>query len=230
MGAVDPTDAAHHPVLWSMALIHRIFRASFAELAQLVTEAPASDTARVTALADHLAFTLHGLIAHHTTEDELVWPVLLDRARPSAALVERMESQHHGLHTGIDETRGLAEVWRRAPSPETARELSTAITALLGQLTTHLDEEERDVVPLIAEHLSLSEWDSVGRTAFDKFTPAQRFTATGQMLEVATPAEAAAMLAPLPAPIKLLWRLVGKRRYRQYAEAFRGTPAAAARS
>jgi iron-sulfur cluster repair protein YtfE (RIC family) len=229
MSAVDPTTAAH-PVLWNMALIHRIFRSSFAELARLVTEVPAGHAARTSAVADHLGFTLDGLTAHHTAEDDLVWPLLLERARPSAALVERMEEQHDGLHTGIEEVRRLTDAWRADPSPDVASELSTAITGMLGQLTTHLDEEERDVVPLIAEHISVAEWDHVGKTAFDKFTPAQRFTALGQMLEVASPAEAAAMLAPLPAPVKLLWRLVGKRRYRQYAVAFRGTPAAAARS
>jgi hemerythrin-like domain-containing protein len=229
MTAVDPNHAAH-PVLWNMALIHRILRHSFTELARLVTDVPDNDTARMTAVADHLRFTLDGLTAHHTTEDDLVWPVLLTRARPSTALVERMEAQHHGLHTGIEEVRRLTEAWRAAPSREAASDLSAAITAMLGQLTLHLDEEERDVVPLIAEHLSLAEWDQVGETAFDKFTPAQRFTAMGQLLEVASPAEAAAMLGPLPGPIKLLWRLVGKRRYRRYTESFRGTPAAAARS
>ena len=229
MSAIDPTTAAH-PVLWSMALIHRIFRSSFAELARLVPDVRFGDVARVNAVANHLGFTLDGLTAHHTTEDDLVWPVLLARARPSATLVEQMEAQHRGLHTAIEEVRRLADVWRAAPSPDSASELATAITGTLGQLTTHLDEEERDVVPLIAEHLSVAEFDHVGEAAFDKFTPAQRFTALGQMLEVASPAEAAAMIAPLPAPIKVLWRVVGKRRYRRYTEAFRGTPAASARS
>jgi iron-sulfur cluster repair protein YtfE (RIC family) len=229
MSAVDPTTAAH-PVLWNMALIHRILRRSFTELAYVVTDVPDIAAARITAVADHLDFTLDGLTAHHTTEDNLVWPVLLTRARPSTALVERMEAQHHGLHTGIEEVRRLTGTWRAAPSRDAANELSAAITAMLGQLTTHLAEEERDVVPLIAEHLSLAEWDHVGETAFDKFTPAQRFTALGQLLEVARPAEAAAMLATLPAPIRLLWRLIGKRRYRRYTQAFRGTPAAPARS
>jgi hemerythrin-like domain-containing protein len=228
MSAVDPTTAAH-PVLWNMALIHRIFRSSFDELARLVTEVPVGDVARASAVADHIGFTLDGLTAHHTTEDDLVWPKLIERARPSTALVEQMEEQHHGLHAGIEEVRRLTDAWRVDPR-DVASELSTAITAMFVQLTRHLDEEERDVVPLIAEHVSVAEWDHVGKTAFDKFTPAQRFTAMGQMLEVASPAEAAAMLAPLPAPIRLLWRLVGRRRYRQYAVAFRGTPAAPARS
>ena len=229
MSAVDPATAAH-PALWNMALIHRIFRSSFAELARLVTDVRVGDAARVNAVADHVGFTLDGLIAHHTTEDDLVWPVLLVRARPSATLVERMEGQHDGLHGDIEEARRLTDVWRAAPSPDAASELSTAITGLLGRLTTHLDEEERDVVPLIAEHISVAEWDHMGEAAFDKFTPAQRFTAMGQLLEVASPDEAAAMLGPLPAPIKLMWRLVGTRRYRRYTEAFRGTPAVAARS
>ena len=229
MSAVDPITAAH-PVLWNMALIHRILRRSFSELAHLVTDVPDDDAARTAAVANHLRFTLDGLSAHHTTEDDLVWPVLLARARPSTTLIERMEEQHRGLHTTIDEICRLADIWRATPSHDAASDLSAAITAMLGQLTTHLDEEERDVVPLIAEHLTLAEWDQVGETAFDKFTPAQRFTALGQLLEVASPAEAAAMLATLPAPIKLLWRLIGKRRYRRYTQAFRGTPAASGRS
>jgi iron-sulfur cluster repair protein YtfE (RIC family) len=224
MSTTDPITGAH-PVLWNMALIHRIFRSSFAELARLVTEVPVGDAARVSAVADHLGFTLDGLTAHHTTEDDLVWPVLLERARPSAALVERMEAQHHGLHAAIEEVRRRTDAWRAALSPDAASQLSAAISAMLGQLTTHLDEEERDVVPLIAEHLSVAEWDHAGKAAFDKFTPGQQFTAMGQMLEVASPAEAASMLAPLPTPIKLVWRLVGKRRYRRYVETFRGIPA-----
>jgi hemerythrin-like domain-containing protein len=229
MSAVDPTTAAH-PVLWNMALIHRILRGSFAELAVLVTGVRGGEAARVDAVADHLGFTLDGLTAHHTTEDDLIWPVLLTRAQPSATLIARMEAQHDGLHTSIEEVRRLAYVWRAAPSPDTASVLSAAITGLLDQLTTHLDEEERDVVPLIAKHLSVAEWDHMGESAFAKFTPAQRFTAMGQLLEVASPAEATAMLASLPGPIKLIWRLAGRRRYQRYTEAFRGTPAAAARS
>ena len=45
---------------------------------------------------------------------------------------------------------------------------------------------------------------------FSKFTPKQRFTAMGEMLEAASPTEAARMMAGLPAPIKVIWRLVGR--------------------
>jgi hemerythrin-like domain-containing protein len=212
-----------------MALIHRIFRTSFAELAQLVPTTAATDAARVEAVAAHLSFMVDGLTAHHTTEDELVWPALHERARPSTAMVDRAEAQHHAIHDALAEAQRLGTTWSAQPSPVSGAALAAAITAMLEVLTEHLDEEERDVVPLIAEHLSEDEWAKVGRTAFDKFTPAQRFIAMGQMLEVATPSEAAAMLATLPPPVKVLWALVGKLRYRRYVATFRRPAEASAR-
>ena len=91
MSTVDPSSATH-PHCRDMALIHRIFRTGFAELARLVPTVPPGDAAQVRAVAAHLDFLLVGLRAHHTTEDELVWPALSTRARPSADLVERMEA------------------------------------------------------------------------------------------------------------------------------------------
>lgn len=228
MTTVDPSSAAH-PALWDMALIHRIFRSGFAELARLVPAVPPGATERVRAAAAHLEFLLLGLRAHHTMEDERVWPVLSTRTQPSAELVERMETQHHGIHEGIEELRRRNAAWLDRPTAESAAALSTAITDMLRRLEEHLDEEERDLVPLLAQHVSVDEWTKAGQAAFEKFTPAQRFIAMGQMLEVATPAEAAAMMANLPAPVKVLWALVGTRRSRRYAAAFRGAAAPAGR-
>ncbi len=228
MTSVDPTTAAHK-ALWDMALIHRIFRTSFAELVRLVPTVPSADTGRVDAVAAHLTFLIDGLIAHHTTEDEHVWPVLHERARPSTALVDRMEAQHDVIHAALDDVQRLGAAWSAQPSPASSSALTAALTHLLDVLTEHLDEEERDVVPIIAQHVTEDEWEKAGRSAFDRFTPAQRFIATGQMLEVATPAESAAMMGDLPPPVKVLWALIGKRRYRRYVAAFRGAPDVAAR-
>ena len=71
------------------------------------------------------------------------------------------------------------------------------------------------MVPLIATHITQDEWDHLGKVAFSKFKPNQRFTAMGELLETADPGEAARMLAGLPAPVKLIWRLIGRRRYRE---------------
>ena len=221
MTSVDPATAPHK-ALWDMALIHRIFRTSFAELVRIVPTVPSADTARINAVMAHLTFMIDGLTAHHTTEDEHVWPALHERAHPSKALVDRMEAQHQVIHDALDDVQRLGAVWSAQPSPATNSALTAALTHLLEMLTEHLDEEERDVVPVIAEHVTEEEWEHAGRAAFDKFTPAQRFIATGLMLEVATPAESGAMMGGLPAPVRILWALMGKRRYRRYVASFRG--------
>ena len=46
--------------------------------------------------------------------------------------------------------------------------------------------------------------------------------AMGEMLAAASPAEAERMLAGLPAPIKLIWRLVGRRKYERSITMARG--------
>jgi hemerythrin-like domain-containing protein len=206
-----------------MPIIHRIFRTEFASLGRLVTEVDPTDRDRVRAVAEHLGFMLDGLHMHHTTEDDLVWPRLVERAGLDRPKVERMEEQHHQIDVAVAEVRQAGGAWLASPSDATAAALADRVRAFLGVLEPHLDEEEREVVPLIDRYLSADEWEQVGKEAFDKFTPAQRWIATGQLVEVATPEETALMFAKLPPPVKLLWRLFGQRKYRRYIEPIRRT-------
>ena len=205
-----------------MPIIHRIFRRQFAEMRTLVQEGRDLGTTRVGAIAGHLGFLLDGLHMHHTTEDDLIWPKLLERAGLDAPRVERMEEQHHQIDASVAEVRGAMSAWVSDPTPATSSALADRLGEFLAVLEAHLDEEEEVVVPLIDLHLTEAEWQEVGERGFEKFTPAQRWIATGQMVEVATPEEVAMMFATLPPPVKVLWHLVGKRKYRRYITPVRG--------
>jgi len=210
------------PAARDMPIIHRIFRRQFAEVRALVQEVPSAEGMRVHAVADHLGFLLDGLHMHHTTEDDLIWPKLLDRAGLDAPLVKRMEEQHQQIDAAVAEVRAAMSAWCSDPTPATSSALADRLGEFLVLLEGHLDEEEQVVVPLIDSHLTEAEWQEVGQRGFEKLTPAQRWIATGQMVEVATPAEAAAMFNTLPPPVKVLWHLIGKRRYRRYITSVRG--------
>lgn len=205
-----------------MPLIHRIFRHQFAEVRTLVRAVTAADLKRVRSVAGHLGFLLDALHMHHTTEDDLIWPKLLDRAGLDAPLVERMEEQHQQINVSVAEVRAAMSVWCSDPTPATSSALADRIGEFLVVLENHLDEEEQVVVPLIDRHLTEAEWQDVGERGFEKFTSAQRWIATGQLVEVATPEEAAMMFAQLPPPVKVLWHLIGKRKYRRYITPVRG--------
>ena len=62
----------------------------------------------------------------------------------------------------------------------------------------------------------------MGRKGFEKFAPKERPIAMGQLLEVATPDEAQRMFADLPLPVRILWRVAGKRQYRRHVAGVRG--------
>lgn len=216
----SPTTTSQTSDPWEMALIHRLIRRGF-EQSQVVVMTPGAG-ARAGAVAAYIDFHLDGLQAHHSTEDELLWPALYERASLSGELIRRMEDQHAGLHDAVETTRHELVVWQATPTADESKALAMALGAVVDRLAEHLAEEERHIVPLIAAYITQAEWDHLGKVAFSKFTPKQRFTAMGEMLEAANPTEAGRMLAGLPTPIKVIWRLLGRRKYEQFIAEVRG--------
>lgn len=204
---------------WQMALIHRLIRRGFTQARDFVKDASGRPVKRRAAVAEYLRFHLDGLHAHHSTEDELIWPALHERASMSSSLVDRMEEQHHTLGSAIEATRSALASWESSGEPSA---LLAGLESVSEGLTEHLTEEEREVVPLIARYITKVEWENHGKVSFSKFRPDQRFTAMGEMQAAASPDEAAKMLADLPSPIRMIWRFIGKRKYDKLMAAVRG--------
>jgi hemerythrin-like domain-containing protein len=203
-----------------MAVIHRIFRRGFPMVADLVRRIPPGATARAEAIAGHLDFLLNGLLHHHTGEDEIIWPRLLERAEPQAELINRMEKQHQVVAERSADVRTALTAWRQTAAY--GEELAAALDEFTDALVEHLDEEEANLVPLMRAHITADEWRQLGQEAFEKFTNAEKLIATGTLEEVATPEEAEWFTGDLPVPIKLMWRFVGRRRYQRYIANVRG--------
>ncbi len=94
---MNATAQQTEPNTHEMVVIHRIFRREFPLLAGIVPRASNGDTRRAAYIARHIEFCLDGLHIHHTAEDEDLWPVLQERARPHAELVRRMKVQHEAV-------------------------------------------------------------------------------------------------------------------------------------
>lgn len=206
-----------------MAVVHRIFRRGFPMMAGLVRQTPEGATARSEPIAVHLDFLLNGLHNHHSGEDENIWPRLLERAAPQAELITRMGKQHEVVAERSERVRTLLATWRRTPAD--GEGLATALDEFTAALVEHLDEEEAHVVPLIRAHITAEEWTAFGQETFEKFTNPEKLVATGTLEEVASPEEAAWFVGDLPFPIKLMWRLHGRRKYARYMQRVKGADA-----
>ena len=209
------------PDTHDMVVIHRIFRRGFPELAALVRAVPAGDAARAEHVARHLEFLMNGLHHHHTAEDRL-WPRLLDRTAEGVhEVIVRMSTDHASVDDRVTQIRARLPAWRAAPSPELA-ELADLLDELHRALAEHLDVEEQQILPLVEAHVTEAEWRQLGEDAFEDFTNSEKLVATGQMIDVATAEEVAMFMGRLPAPIRVMWKLVGQRKYRRYIADVRG--------
>jgi hemerythrin-like domain-containing protein len=203
-----------HTDTWDMVLVHRVFRREFRILPALVRAVLPGDTARADVLGEHLANVAAGLHHHHTTEDEMVWPLLLDRARPHTDLVNRMEAQHERLHEPLARIDELLPRWRASAAAGDRDALAEVIAQASVALDEHLADEEREILPIIEQHLTPAEWRAVGERGKESIPPGRMaLVFLGAILEEATPVEKKRFLAELPVAARVLWRLAGARVY-----------------
>lgn len=204
-----------------MAIIHRTFRNSFAESARLVRAAPTPSPSRVTFLADHVDFGISMLHHHHESEDELLFPVLIERVPEQTAMTEAVAHEHKLVQTALDAVSAASAAWRKQPSAETGETLAAALDELNTVLQSHLDDEEKNVVPLAAVTLTQEEWDAIGEHSRAGIPRDKMPVAFGMILEPLDEADRAFMKSHLPAPVRLLFPVLIQRPWTKYATTLR---------
>jgi iron-sulfur cluster repair protein YtfE (RIC family) len=204
-----------------MVVVHRAFRREFTLISPLVRAVPAGDTGRAAVLTDHARRILTGLHLHHTGEDELLWPKLLERCTPDADLVHRMEGQHEQVELHTERLHSALARWEAEARPAVTEEVAATFDALRAALFVHLDEEEREILPLAARHVTQAEWAELAEHGFGQMAKSDLPLMFWMVVEEATPQEAAEMYANVPPPVRLLLRTVFARRYRRYVKRVR---------
>lgn len=221
IGEAEPEESAGGiPDVHDMVVVHRAFRRELRLAPELVRTVPPGDAARAQVVADHVRLVLTGLHLHHTGEDTHLWPLLLERA-DTDHLVHRMEDQHAGVAEVLERVEPMLDRWEAEARPVVGSELAAALDELWEALVVHLDEEEQQILPLAALHLSQQEWAALGEAGVSKMTKEQLPIMFGMVLEDADADEQAEMLGLLPGPVRLLVRTVGARRYARYVRSVR---------
>jgi hypothetical protein len=191
-----------------MYAAHDAFTRSIERLAA-ATEGGQSKTPRALGQWNVLKTQLH---IHHTAEDTLLWPKLraaVTNADESAVL-DAMEREHAMLDpmldgidaaVAVDDVLQLAEFW-------------PAIRDALGR---HMQHEEDAALPLVAHYLGAAGWAAFGQHIRKTQGLSGAAVYVPWLLDGAPEPTAAAVLAMLPAPARLLYRLVWLPKYRRTA-------------
>jgi hypothetical protein len=218
------TDAARHGTgdadLAIMLAAHRAFRRDLTRLARAASAAASAgtDPARRRSLAAGWELFKHELHLHHTAEDEIIWPALrprLGHSEHARSVLDAMEEEHSRIDpllAAVD--AALAGAPEAGDWPGEDR-LADVIDVLTSTLTGHLVHEERDGLPLIGVALTAAEWRGVGFRIARRNGLSEGGEMFAWMLDGAAREDAAATLAALPPPARLIYRAVWKPRYQR---------------
>ena len=188
-----------------MRALHAALRRDLSRLRDAAGQLDGSAGAPPAVLAGWDAFRAQ-LGNHHSAEDEDLWPVLRRELSDPGdlAAVDAMTAEHHQIPpalAGVDAAlRGGGE-----------------LAAPVGHLSTvvldHLAHEEREVLPLIEQHLTRAQWRAFLHKERARRSPRERPEFLAWILDDAGQQDTAAVLAEMPPPARLIYRRVLRPRY-----------------
>ncbi|MEC3917913.1 hemerythrin domain-containing protein [Nocardia sp. CDC160] len=216
----EPADKG--PAVDSMIVSHRYYRGQLAQAPMLVRELRAGNATRIRLVIGHVYAVVLGLQNHDRDEDDLLWPLLRARIDPPPEAIGRVENQHHQLSALTTRVRQAltdlladADLTMCEPTAELLTELSEAADA-------HMLDEEKTILPLVAEHLTATEWTEYAARGISRMSKAQRRYAKSAMFAYCTPDEQAIMLAKLSVWARLMWQLHGQHVYPRHLARIHG--------
>ena len=134
---------------------------------------------------------------------------------PSCGLhVALMRRQHGAVSDRLDVADALADRWARRADAATAARLATELDEIDRLLVEHLADEEREAFPVLDAILSDAEWDDIHKHAQRHKPPLPVFVLLGLILDSIPESERDAWFEKeFPAPIRLAYRVTGRRQY-----------------
>lgn len=204
-------------------MIHGMFRKVYGDAPAIVRGVSPDDPAQRDAVATHIDDISLALHAHHHGEDVLLWDQLTARAPACAVHVGQMREQHAAVSTQLDTLDAAVGTWRGDATAANRDAVAAILDTIDGLLVAHLGQEERDIVPFAQESMPQAEWDKLSEHGRAAAPRDRQLMSLGYILSSMTPHDGQVwMKANLPAPVRLLWRLVGKRQFAAQETAMRG--------
>ena len=150
---------------------------------------------------------------HHHNEDDSIFPALV-AARPDMnELVTRLEDDHQQLIATMEAVDSAVTAFDASPDAVNQKTMHEALVAVRDLFLPHLDTEDEQILPAIAESIPPSEWERLDKAAL-KAIPRQYLpTAVGALDEVIADIAKDERPPPPPLPIRLMLALSWRKKY-----------------
>jgi hypothetical protein len=209
------TEAARHGTgdadLAVMIAAHDAFRRDLVSLARAAAAPDRADPARRERVGRGWEVFKRQLHFHHTGEDRHIWPRLGERLAHSDSSMSTLQAMA-AEHARIDPLLAAVDAAFADTADTAGDRLPGTVDELVTALHGHLAHEERDALPLIAAALTAAEWRAIGRRLGREIGLSGGAEFFAWMLDGAT-GDQAAVLAGLPVPLRLVYRVAWRPRY-----------------
>ena len=101
------------------------------------------------------------LHAHHTGEDEGLWPLVRERNPAAGALLDSLEAEHCRISPAAAALADTGQRYAATTADELRAELVTALDALATVLFHHLDREVEEAMPVVSASITQAQWHAV---------------------------------------------------------------------
>ena len=197
-------------------VVHETFRRYLRRIAAAAAAIPPGDTARADEVGERWAFFERTLTHHHEGEDATMFPALLAH-RPE---FEQVRGELHADHEVVaGEMQAVDAAFSALPSrcdAAAVSSLAATLAALEQTLVPHLDREDAEVLPMIADGIPPAEWDELSEEQLTSIPKHDLGFAVAALDETMATVPDDERPPPPPLPVRLMLAVSWRRRWRKF--------------
>jgi hemerythrin-like domain-containing protein len=196
--------------------VHKTFRLATTRLVDVTERLDPPALAPI--LGAYWEFYAAVLHHHHHTEDSTVFPALV-AARPNmAALIAKLEADHKDLVAALNGAGSAVAAFTDAPYRTNQREVHDAMAAVRDEFFPHLDLEDAEVIPALAEAISPKDWDRMETDALKAIPRPYLPRAVAGLDEVIRSLPEAERPSGPPLPIRVMLAVSWRRKWAEFVK------------
>jgi len=144
-----------------MGIVHGALRRDLCRARNVAGTAPYPHGRQRQALGEHVVWLMDFLHAHHTSEDEGLWPAVRAKNPAAGPLLDSLEADHQRIEPAADALRAAAKRYADSTEDDARTGLVAAIDELGDVLFPHLDREVGEAMPVVSQTISHAEWVAI---------------------------------------------------------------------
>ena len=205
-----------------MRIVHDAYRRDLARAADALGDGQTPPLRR-RSIGRHLTWMMRSLHAHHTGEDQGLYPLVRQRAEndPDAvSVLDRMSREHEAVADAMRAVEAAGQALATEGTEAAAQAALAALDDLRARLLPHLREEEDEAMPIVRRLITAAEWGAIDQEHHvDPKSMAELGFEGHWLIDGASASDRRTVLEQVP-PIPRFILLRGfARRYRRHADA-----------